>query len=294
MKNLLIIAFMVFMSSCGTILKQDVSKWDDASAGYESVFTIVGNEANMGPAVYQINETNDSIRILTVLTGTYEVRSDSCSFQETGRYSGNEIVEFPLSKFHNSNSEKLCLVTIQINPELESTVTLFPRYSIVYLQFTGRELLSSSSYQFPSGFAAGQLVKMGQVDRYRLIQNCVNLEPRIIKESLTPTEVSVDFTELNQVGSSCYYSIAYSKDNKLGRHAFVVNIFNREHSPLEPSIQVDNSSVRVTSDSNTYLCSVGNNHKNRNRCQGKFNRLTDPYIIQVHTNKRSFYEMRFK
>ena len=294
MKNLLILCFMAILASCGTVLKDDVVKWDDSSARYESVFTMVDRESNMGPAVYQVNSNSSSIKILTVLSGTYEVRSDSCSFLETGRYTKNEVLEFPLSKFHDSNSEKLCLVTIQINPELESTVALFPRYSIIYLQFTNRELLSNSSFQFPSGFAAGQLVNLDQVDRYRLIQNCVDSEPRIVKESLVPTKVSVEFSELKQGDTSCYYSLVYTVGNKAGRHSFVVNIFNKEHSPLKPVVQIDKSTVSVSSDSNTYLCSIGNKHKNGNKCKEKLSKLPDSYIIQVHTNKRSYYEMRTK
>ncbi len=98
MKNLLVLCFMAFLaSSCGTVLKDDAVKWDDASARYESVFTIVGQSSNAGPAVYQIQDsTKDSLKILTVLTGTYEIRSDSCSFLETGRYSKNEVLEFPI------------------------------------------------------------------------------------------------------------------------------------------------------------------------------------------------------
>ncbi len=187
------------------------------------------------------------------------------------------------------------MVTIQISPEFESTVAIYPRYSIIYLQFTTRETVTSSGYQFPKGFSAGQLVGIDSVDRYRLIQNCVDSAPRVLKESLTPTNVKVDFNELKQDDiSSCYYSLVYTKDNKPSRHAFVVNVYNSEHSPLKPNVQIRKSTVYVTSDSNTYLCSIGDKHKNGNKCQEKLNKLSDPYVIQVHTNKRSYYEMRKK
>lgn len=287
---------MAFLaSSCGSVLKDDVVKWDDSSARYQSVFTIVGEESNMGPAVYQIKNSESSLKILTLLSGTYEVRSDSCSFLETGRYSKNEVIEFPLSKFHNTMEEKLCLVTIQVNPEFGSTVAIFPRYSIVYLQFTGREKLTSKGFQFPDGFNAGRLVDVGTVDRYRLIQNCVDAEPKVLKESLSPALATVDFSELKQnIISNCYYSLVYTSNGFQGRYAFTVNVYNKEHTPLKASVKVGKSSVEVTSTPSVSVCSVGTKSKNSSKCSNKLSKLSNPYVIQVHTNKRSYYEMRKK
>ena len=295
MKNFLILCLMMLLVSCGTTLRNDVSKWDDASAKYESVFTKVGDAGNFGSAVYQISTGHEMLQVHTVLSGTYEIRSDSCAFLETGRYSGNEILEFPVSRFFTTNEEKLCMTTIQINPEFESTVAIFPRYSIVYLQFTSRELTGENSFQFPSGFMAGELINLGNTERYRLIQNCVYSEPRIIKESLVESNTSVFFSELEQKDlGSCYYSLVYTKDGVQGRHGFSVNIYNNEHSPLEAKVSIHNNKVSVASDVATSLCAIGTKWKNRNYCSQKLNSLTDSYIIQVHTNKRSYYEMRTK
>ncbi len=296
MKNLITLIFMAFLaSSCGSVLKDDIVKWDDASAKYQSVFTIVGQESNLGPAVYQVGKNDDTLKILTLLTGTYEVRSDSCSFLETGRYAKNEVIEFPLSKFHNSAEEKLCLVTIQVSPEFESTVAIFPRFSIVYLQFTNRGIISSKGFQFPKGFNAGRLADIGTVDRYRLIQNCVDAEPKMLKESLSPAVATVDFAELKQSEiSNCYYSLVYTLNGAQGRHAFTVNIYNKEHSPLSANVIVNKSTVSVSSNSSVSVCAVGSKSKNGSKCSNKLSNLSNPYVIQVHTNKRSYYEMRKK
>lgn len=295
MRSFLVICSVFLLTSCGTHLRNDVSKWDDASARYESVFTSVGENGNQGTAVYQVGTNQLTLKIYTVLSGTYEVRSDSCSVLETGRYTNNQIIEIPLSYFFSTNDEKLCMTTIQINPEFESTVAVYPRYSIVYLQFTKRAVIDSKGYQFPRGFVAGELVNIGYTDKYRLIQNCTYSEPRIIKESLVGSETSVSFSELEQDDlGSCYYSLVYTKGEVQGRYGFSVNIYNQEHSVLKAGVEVKSKKIHVYSDSAVSLCAIGDRWRNNDRCSRSLSSLPDTYMIQVHTNKRSYYEMRTK
>lgn len=296
MKYLLILITLVTVSCGSKQLKNDSSITNDADSRYESVLTSIGQSSNMGSSVYQFSNTEDVLNVYTLLSGTYEIRSDSCNFLESGSYSESEVVKIPLQAIFTENLEKLCTVTIQINPELkDSQVAIFPRYSIIYLQLTSRTLIDSKGMQFPIGFNAGSILNLGTVDKYKLIKNCVISSPVVIKESSISSIAKVDFDELNQreIGS-CYYSLVYSKANEQGRYAFSINLFNPQHSPLIAKVEQTDKYVTVTSQDDVSVCVIGNKSKRSNTCKESLKNLPNKYLIQVHTNKRSYYEVRSK
>lgn len=295
MKYILILILLV---SCGTnYLRNDSSTTNDADARYESVFTQLGKNATMGNAVYQVKNKEDLIEVHTLLSGTYEIRSNSCNYQDFGTYRNNESIFVPISDlFSGEETEKLCSITIQLNPELRnSEVAIFPRYSIIYVQLTNRDEIKTANFQFPRLFSAGELINIGIVDKYRLIQNCVGTSPTIIKESLEPQVAKVYFSELNQKEiSSCYYSLVYDKGDLKGRYSMAVNVYNENHIPLTASIKKTSKKVYVNSPDTVSICAIGFMSKYRNNCSEKLRRLPEAYVIQVHTNKRSFFKMEYK
>jgi hypothetical protein len=294
---LALLAAQSLLVSCGSKqIKNDTSMTNDADARFESVFTSLGPVSSQGTVVYQFKGNEDTLKIYTLLSGTYEIRSDSCNFIESGNYSESEVIEVPLRSLFIDNAEKLCMVTVQINPEIkDSQVALFPRYVIAYLQMTSRELTDSKSLQLPVGFNAGTILDLGQVDKYRLIKNCVLEAPAVVKESTSPAVAKVEFSELSQKSKgSCYYSLVYTKEGKSGRYAFSVSLFDPAHSPLKAEVKVNKNEVVVSSEEDVSICIIDNKSKRSNACKASLKDLPAKYLIQVHTNKRSYYEMRSK
>jgi hypothetical protein len=296
MKYVILMLLLVVVSCGSKQIKNDSSMTNDADARFESVYTAVGASGNHGTAVYQFSSAEDSFKIYTLLSGTYEIRSDSCNFIESGDYEESETIEIPLQALFTDNSEKLCMVTIQLNPEVEdSQVALFPRYAIVYMQMTSRHLIESRGIQVPVGFNAGTIVDLGKVDKYRLIKNCVQAEPVIVKESTVSAVAKVDFVELGQKAKgSCFYSLVYTKDGVQGRYAFAINLFDPSHSPLTAKTTVEDGEVKVTAQDDVSVCIINKKSKRSNTCKASLKSLPEKYLIQVHTNKRSYYEMRSK
>lgn len=290
MKKLLLTIFSLTLLSCGTkSIKDDPSNTNDYEARFESVFTSVGTESNFGPSVYQFSDLNVSLKIYTLLSGSYEIKSNSCGFFKTGRYSNSEVISIPLSAIVKDPAEKLCSMTIQINPEYaKSQYAISPRYSIVYLQYTNR-VHESYALQLPENTDHGKLFTLSGLDKYRLIQNCVNAEPKIIKESLIPANAEVFFAELNQKTlGSCYYSLVYSKVGIASRLAFAINIYDSLHAPLQASATLNKKKLEVVSESTVSVCVIGNEYKIDNKCKGE---AQDGVLIQVHSNKRSYYKI---
>jgi hypothetical protein len=296
MKYLFLVMLSVMVSCGSKQIKNDSSTTNDADARYESVFTSVGSVSKQGSVVYQLKNADDSFKIYTLLSGTYEIRSDSCNFIESGNYEESEVIEIPLKSLFLDNAEKLCMVTVQLNPALASSqVAIFPRYVVAYLQMTNRELLDSKGIQIPVGFDTGTIVDLGKVDKYRLIKNCVLEAPVVVKESTVPAVAKVEYSELNQkTKGSCYYSLVYTKEGKSGRYAFSINLFNPAHSPLTAEVKVDNKGVLVISGDDVSICIIDKQSKRSNTCKASLKDLPSKYLIQVHTNKRSYYEMRSK
>lgn len=291
MKKILLAVLALVIVSCGSkSIKDDASSTSDFSSRFESVFTSVGTESSFGSAVYQVKDTKASLKIYTLLDGSYEVKSNSCNFQKTGRFEDNQVITIPLAQIiKDSPAEKLCMITIQINPEYaKSKYKISPRYAVVYLQLTTRST-ESHSFQFPEHFAAGRMFELKDLEKYRLIQNCVNVDPLIIKESTSPATATIDFDELQQSNlGSCYYSLVYTKAGVASRLAFSINLYDSKHSPLEASATQDGKKIEVVSESTVSICVIGDEYKLDNHCKGD---AKDGVLIQVHSNKRSFYQI---
>lgn len=289
MKKILLAIVFLALVGCGHSIRNDSSSTSDYEARFESVFTSLGTESNFGSAVYQVSKLDLSLKIYTLLSGSYEVRSDSCNFLLNGRYTDSQVISIPLSTIIKDPAEKLCTVTIQINPEYaKSQYEISPRYSVIYLQYTARAY-ESYSFQYPQAFDSGKMFYLAGLEKYRLIQNCVNAAPRVIKESLVPSNVDIYFSELEQKDlGSCYYSLVYTKNSVPSRLAFSVNIYNPIHEPLQASITSTNQKLEVISESTVSVCAIGGEYKLDNKCKGK---PVNGVLIQVHTNKRSFYKI---
>lgn len=290
MKKVLLTAFLLTFLGCGSkSIKDDVFPTSDYESKFESVFTSVGTESNFGTAVYQMKDTKSSLKIYTLLSGSYEIKSNSCNFIKNGRYTESQVISIPLSEIIKESAEKLCTVTIQVNPEYKGAkVEISPRYSIVYLQLTSRSF-QSKSFQYPSSFSIGNIVSIPSVEKYRLIQNCVLTEPVIVKESTVAADINVHYDELNQTGEgSCYYSLVYTKNGIPSRYAFSISLYDPAHVPLTASAEVDGKKLEVVAESSVSICVIGDEYKLDNRCKGN---AKDGVLIQVHSNRRSYYNI---
>lgn len=287
----MVIVLMFLLVSCGSkTVKEDYFGISDYEANYESVFTSLSDNKKFGNAIYQFDEVDEDLKIYTILDGTYELRSDSCSFIKNGSYTDSEIIDIPIIEiFKTEDAEKLCTLTIQLNPTVkDSQVVISPRYSIVYLQKTNRQN-KSFSIQIPEFYNAGEILNIKNLPKHRLIQNCVYSEPKVIKESMTTSDFILEFSELKQIDKgSCYYSLVYTSDNIPSRIAFSINIYDSEHLPLSAKYTIKKSKVSVESEDSISLCAVDFKYKFDNKCKGEYKSGT---IIQVHTNKRSFYKV---
>ncbi len=290
MKKILLAAFLLTFLGCGSkSIKDDIFPTSDYKSRFESVFTSIGTESNFGTAVYQMKDTKASLKIYTLLSGSYEVKSNSCNFLKAGRYNESQVITIPVSEIIKESAEKLCMVTIQVNPEYKGAkVEISPRYSIIYLQLTNRSF-QSKAFQYPTNFDIGKLVEIKSVETYRLIQNCVEAPPVVIKESRLPTDVVVNFDELNQFDmGSCYYSLVYTKGGVSGRYAFTISLYDSAHVPLTATAEQDGKKLEVVAESSVSICVIGNEYKLDNKCKGN---AKDGVLIQVHSNRRSYYNI---
>lgn len=298
----LFLSFLLLATGCGSKkLKNDISPTNDADSKYESVLTSVEQDYGLGSKVYVVDNVNEDLHIYTLLDGTYEVRSDSCGFIESGRYTNSESIDIPISKFFSSIDEKLCTVSIQINPELKnSQVAIFPRYSIVYLQMSSRVLKGNFSKQTPKGFPIDNALNyQGAIDKYRVIRKCTyESVPQVVKESTSPVTAITILKKDISVGmpspaesniGSCLFSVVFTESGISSRIMFSTSVYDSAHDPLSASITTDAKKISVVSTDAVSFCGINRNIKNDYKCSEKISNLEKVNIIQVHTNKRSRY-----
>lgn len=287
-------ALLLLLSGCGSIkLTDDPVLLSDSQAYYESVLTKLGDHYRFGPAAYMITDLTQDLVIYTALSGSYEIRSDSCNFTKQGAYADSKPIKIPVSEIRNQVDETLCVVTIQISPQIEdSKVPIYPSFSIAYLVFTNRTTVGSDAFQFIQGFNYGVLFRIeDSISRYRVIRKCVydNI-PIVVSESLTP----VDRIELpagdiiNNLGS-CYFGVVYVDLNGVAkRAAYATNVFDERHLPLSAEVTRDRRNIAVIPSAGNTVCIINGNITR----DCKRRAIAQNNVIGVFTNKRSYWAVR--
>lgn len=298
MKQFLIF-FSLILAGCGTrFLRDDSSLTNDANAKFESVLTSVNGEYGFGSKVYVLRDLTGSLRIHALLTGSYELRADSCGVIEDGRFDSSTPIEIPVNRFFNAVEDKLCTVTIQVNPEVpDSEFAVYPRYSIIYLQMSARASLPSLSHQIPKGFPLEPL-RYRAVDRFRAIRKCsYEPQPIVVKENRSPGTLMLSradfsnglpFAVEDRIGT-CLFSIVFVESGVTGRLMLSTSVYDPAHQPLTASATIQGSRLRVSGSDDVSVCAINGKIKNSSNCNEKLSRLGSLNVIEVHSNKRSGY-----
>lgn len=293
--NKLYLVLLVFLSACGSIkLTEDPVLLSDSQAFYESVMTKVGNTYRYGPTVYLITDVNQTLEIFTVLDGSYEIRSDSCNYTKQGAYSDSSPIKIPISEIRDQLDETLCVMTIQISPQIRNTqVPIYPAYSIAYFVFTSREAVGSGAFQFTQGFNFGKIFSIeDKIARYRVIRKCTYEEtPVVISESVNPVEkVEITADGITSKIGSCYFAMVYIDGNGVAkRAAYVTNVYDERHFPLFADIVHNGTKIEVTPSAENAICLINGVIQPAKRCKRK---ALAQNIIGVFTNKRSYWVVK--